>query len=113
MYTSKVILVLALSIAFNGCMSSAAKKHKTHVIEIKQMKFKPAMITVAPGDSVKWINRDIVAHTVFDDKSGVFESNVLQTGHDFTVSVSGNKKELQYVCTLHPVMRGQIKISDL
>ena len=35
-----------------------------HVVDVRQLQFEPAHLTVAPGDTVVWINRDIVPHTV-------------------------------------------------
>jgi plastocyanin len=33
------------------------------IIEIKQLKFLPAVVTVHPGDKIQWTNNDIVPHT--------------------------------------------------
>lgn len=35
-----------------------------HRVEIRQFEFVPDHVTVSPGDTVVWINRDIVPHTV-------------------------------------------------
>ncbi len=40
-------------------LSTAAK---VYTVVIQQMKFTPADLTVSEGDTVTWINRDIVEH---------------------------------------------------
>ena len=42
----------------------------THVIEIHKMKFQAGMLNVKIGDTVTWVNKDIVPHTATaNDKS--------------------------------------------
>ena len=41
-----------------------AEEPKTHIVEIKQMKFEPAEVKVHKGDRVLWINKDITNHDV-------------------------------------------------
>src|SRR5204862_476961 len=40
-----------------------AAASRTHTVEIRGMEFHPAELTVAVGDTIVWINRDIVPHT--------------------------------------------------
>ena len=96
-------LVVAL---LSSCGSGATDDPRTHVVEIKQMSFEPATLRVAPGDTVKWINRDLVAHNV---TSRNWKSPDLERGEHFSIRVSG---EAEYRCTLHPVMRGKIVIKS-
>ena len=90
----------------SSCGSGAANEPRTHVVEIKQMSFEPSTLTVAAGDTVKWINRDLVAHNV---KSRNWKSPDLERGEHFSIRVSG---KAEYRCTLHPVMEGKIVIES-
>src|SRR5687768_16670336 len=36
---------------------------KRHVVEIRGFEFEPAILQVSAGDTVTWINRDLVPHT--------------------------------------------------
>lgn len=108
--------LLALYIAgimLGGCNSSqhdsTQREVKTHIVEIKQMKFVPEQIEVNPGDSIRWINKDIVVHNVADEISDVWASPDLKTGESFSIEVSTAGS---YKCTLHPVMKGKISLNN-
>lgn len=96
-----------------GCNSSQneSTKHlpKTHIVEIKGMKFIPENMEVSPGDSVKWINKDIVAHNVTEEPSKAWGSPDLKPGESFITEVNTAGS---YKCTLHPVMEGKISLSN-
>jgi len=53
-----VLLVAALG---------GAAPPRTHTVEIRGMEFHPAELTVAPGDTVVWINHDFVAHDITEE----------------------------------------------
>ena len=46
---------------------SRATTGHTYVVEIRGSEFVPAQISVRTGDTIKWINRDIVPHMVYVD----------------------------------------------
>ncbi|MDX1640587.1 MAG: plastocyanin/azurin family copper-binding protein [Balneolaceae bacterium] len=95
------ISAIFLLSAFDG---NTSEQHQTHVVEIKQMSFVPKKLTVSAGDTVKWINRDLVAHNVSSEH---WESPDLEQGEHFAVEVSGNAS---YKCSLHPVMKGVVSV---
>ena len=41
------------------------------------MRFQPEVLTVAPGDTVVWVNKDLVPHTA-TSKAGGFDSKEIQ-----------------------------------
>ena len=101
------------AILIAGCNASqhdtAEHTVKTHIVEIRQMKFVPEEIEVEPGDSIRWINRDIVVHNVADATSdAAWTSPDLKTGESFITKVSTAGL---YKCTLHPVMKGKISLT--
>lgn len=109
MRSSIISFLLCLVVILCVNCSSKQSNSETHTVEIKQMRFVPVKIEVAPGDSVKWINRDIVAHNVAEEKNNLWQSTKLQNGDIFTIEV---KQEASYLCTIHPVMNGKILLSN-
>jgi plastocyanin len=81
---------------------------KTHVVEIKQMKFQPENITVRKGDSVQWVNKDITNHDVTEQSKKAWASSPLKTGESWGMVVT---ESVNYYCNLHQVMKGKITVA--
>jgi plastocyanin len=80
-----------------------------HIVEIRGMAFHPAVLEVRRGDTVVWINQDIVPHTATSTrKSGWSTGSLLQgqSGRDVPNAIG----EEPYVCELHPTMQGKLII---
>ncbi|SMO86674.1 Cupredoxin-like domain-containing protein [Fodinibius sediminis] len=105
MRSSIISILLCLVIVLCVNCNSKQSNSETHIVEIRQMKFVPAKIEVAPGDSVKWINRDIVAHNVAEETDNLWKSTELQNGDTYTIEIKG---KASYLCTIHPVMKGKV-----
>jgi len=75
-------------------------------VMIEGFAFQPATTTVAPGTTITWINQDSVAHTV---AIGGTESPRLNMGDSwsYTLDTAGT---FDYICGLHPSMKGQIVV---
>jgi len=87
--------------------SPAAALAGEHLVAIDGVKFEPAAITVRPGDTVAWSNKDPFPHTVTD--RGVFDSKEIAPGK--TWKWTARKPGVyDYVCTLHPNMKGTITV---
>ena len=71
--------------------------------------YSPTNFTATVGQAVTWINRDTASHTV-TSTTGLFASgNILPGGSfSFTFAKAGT---FQYVCTIHPWMKGTIVVS--
>jgi len=80
----------------------------THTVEIRGMEFHPADLTVAVGDTIVWINRDIVPHTATGTRRK-WDSGQLQQG-DSGRYVPRRAGRAPYTCTLHPTMQGMLII---
>ncbi|RYE41098.1 MAG: hypothetical protein EOP48_24180 [Sphingobacteriales bacterium] len=107
-------IVLAASVVF-GCNSGKDNKSdegnvrpKTHVVTIQQMNFSPAELSVNSGDSVTWINQDIFDHNVTAEGGDAWSSGTIARGASFTKVV---EKSSDYLCTLHPVMKGKLNVT--
>lgn len=89
-----------------GCLNSEARtRAQLHVVEIRAMKFEPAEILVNEGDTVEFVNRDVMIHDVTEAKNKLWTSTPLMTGGSYKKLVSGN---VEYYCSFHPTMRGKI-----
>lgn len=91
---------------FISCNSSnentSKSKHVVDTVNIQRMQFIPAVLKTNIGDSVVWINNDIVSHDV---KSKIFYSDTLNVGKSWKWVV---KDSADYQCSIHPTMTGKI-----
>jgi plastocyanin len=80
-----------------------------HVVEIRGMAFQPEVLELALGDTVVWINRDIVPHTATAEGSDAWDTGILASGDSarYVPLVAG---AATYVCRLHPTMRARLVI---
>lgn len=76
-------------------------------VVIKQMQFSPAVLNVKVGDTVIFINKDIVPHNVTEEKSRAFYSDTLPVGASWKLVV---KDSANYLCTIHPTMKGKLAL---
>lgn len=72
-----------------------------HVVQIRGMAFDPAVLEVQRGDTVVWINRDIVPHTATATRDSGWNTGPLLQGESGRY-VARRKGEDPYACTLHP-----------
>jgi plastocyanin len=78
-------------------------------VTIDDFAFAPATLTVSAGTTVTWINRDEEPHTVVAS-DGSFHSPGMGTGASFahTFATAGT---FDYVCSIHPMMRGTVVVT--
>ncbi|SDE93528.1 cupredoxin domain-containing protein [Limimaricola pyoseonensis] len=104
--------VLSSSLAALGALPvlvvSARAEGMVHEVTIQGFAFVPARISLAPGDSVVFTNRDLAPHTVTAE-SGAFDSGRLGMGQSvrMTFPAAGS---YPYFCAIHPRMRGAIQV---
>ena len=78
-----------------------------HTVEIKQMKFVPENIKVHAGDTIAWINNDIVVHDITEEKNKEWTSSPLPIGSTWRRVID---KSADYFCSIHVVMKGKIVV---
>lgn len=88
--------------------SAGAAIARTHTVIIEGMRFRPAVLVIARGDRVTWINRDLVPHTA-TAKSGAFNSGNIAPGASWTF-IARKAGTFAYFCSYHPTMKGRITI---
>jgi LPXTG-motif cell wall-anchored protein len=77
-------------------------------VTIRDYAFSPRSVTVRPGDTVTWTNRDGVRHSATAE-DGSFDTGLLARGEngEHTFREAGT---YQYVCTPHPNMQGTVVV---
>jgi plastocyanin len=85
-----------------------------HTVEIRQFKYDPQTISIRIGDSVKWINRDSIAHTATRADIPAFDTGPIAkdaSSAEFSFDQSSGSNGFEYICTPHPVMKGRVVVS--
>lgn len=82
---------------------------KSITVVIADFAFSPKTITVAPGTTVTWVNRDSMAHTVTSVPGGPVSSQLARgASYSFTFNTPG---AWNYHCSIHPGMTGEVIVS--
>ncbi len=91
-----------------GLAAGERAKPQTHTVTIEGMRFQPESLTIARGDTVVWVNNDLVPHTATSE-AGSFDSQIIQPEKSWTFTAS-KKGEFAYTCTFHPTMKGMLQV---
>ena len=80
-------------------------------VDMKDIKFVPADITVKVGQKIEWTNTDTPPHTVTSQtKSADFDSGTMQPGATFSYTPTKAGK-IDYICTIHAGQTGTITVT--
>lgn len=83
-------------------------KPSTHTVKMEGMRFHPDELTVAVGETIVWVNEDLVPHTA-TSRAGRFDSNEIEAGKSWRHTFS-RRGDFPYVCTLHRKMKGILHV---
>ncbi|MEO6869026.1 MAG: plastocyanin/azurin family copper-binding protein [Ginsengibacter sp.] len=88
---------------------SKERSERSHVdtVILKQMQFSPATLNVSKGDTVVWINQDLVDHDITSNTSKLFYSDTLKVGNSWKHVITDSAS---YHCSIHPSMIGKITL---
>lgn len=82
-------------------------------VDIVDVAFSPAAVTVGVGDTIVWTNTGAAPHTSTSDpgQADAWDSSTLTTGQSFsrTFSVPGT---FTYFCAIHPFMRASLTVRE-
>ena len=113
--TIRIGIVCAAFIASLGWLATTradlfagSSKDAPFEVKIDNYSFAPETITVAPGTTVTWVNRDDVPHTV-KSNDGTFKSKALDTDDKYTVTFD-KPGTFAYFCSIHPRMTAKIVV---
>jgi plastocyanin len=89
---------------------SAATQSTEQQVTIDNFAFSPQVLTVTPGTTVTWLNRDDVPHTATSsDSPAKFNSKAIDTDEKFSY-VFTQPGTYPYFCAVHPKMTGKIVV---
>jgi plastocyanin len=91
-----------------GLAAGDRPKSTTHTVTMEGMRFQPEALTVAVGDTVVWVNKDMVPHTATSDAGG-FDSKNIDGGESWRYTAR-SKGDFPYVCTFHPSMEALLHV---
>jgi len=108
--TALAISSAAFGLSDNRSALMAQEKSSAAEVKIDNFSFAPTTLTVSPGATVTWTNRDDIPHTVVStDDPKIFKSKVLDTGENFSFTFS-KIGTYAYFCSLHPKMTGKVVV---
>ena len=136
MLTNKFVLAVAagfLTIGLSACtalseygqssyynQSSSASKAENTVdaedadgiitVSIENFAFVPAQLTVSPGDTIVFVNKDGAPHTATAN-GGAFDTGNLASGESGSITVT-SAGTFDYFCAVHPAMKGSITVQE-
>ncbi len=106
MYLFRNAFLLLLSLTFWSSSSPEVYLPVTHTVEFRNMKFVPSDIQVKKGDSIVFVNKDMVIHNVTEEKKR-WSSPTIAPNDSWTLTV---KESFSYYCSFHPMMKGKVKL---
>jgi plastocyanin len=98
----------AIAFALAGAMSVPVHA-ATITITIDKLVYSPAEVTAKVGDTIEWVNKDVLAHTA-----------TAKTGDNWNVVIAPKKTgtlvlkkagAVDYFCTYHPNMKAWIIVA--
>jgi len=109
MSRTRVAVAAFVLVAAVACGAAAASMRTSGRTEIAMRgnSFRPRRAEILVGDTVVWVNRDIVRHDAV--KPGLFDSGELRAGESFAW-VAADTGLIEYRCTIHQRMRAEILV---
>jgi plastocyanin len=87
---------------------AASKAVSVHTVTIEGMQYQPQALTVRRGDRIRWVNKDLFAHTVTAEAGGFDSPEIApQSSWTLTARTAG---DFPYGCRLHPTMKATLTV---
>jgi plastocyanin len=103
-------LILPVLLLSASGAAPAAPPAAPVVVQMKDFKYDPALVTIVTGTAVRFVNDDQVAHSVTaSDKS--FDSGDFDAGKSWT-HVFDKPGTYAYYCDVHAFMKGTVVVTD-
>ena len=107
-----VAALIACGAVFTSCArtqtASDQPRPRTHTVRMEGMVFSPAVLTVKAGDTVVWVNKDLVPHSA-TSTSADFDSKVVTATNSWRHRLE-KTGDFDYVCSFHPTMTGKLTV---
>ena len=113
------LLFLSIGPSLENKMATLSPKAKINTAEktvarpaidtviIKGMAFIPGELHLRKGDTVVWINKDIVPHNITDFPSNKWTSETMAPNSTWKKQIDHT---IDYYCSIHPTMKGKITV---
>lgn len=105
--TLTVVGAMLCSTALASCAQSESATNRpqptTHTVIMEGMVFRPDVITVTSGDTIVWVNKDMVPHSATSAAAG-FDSKVIPPNQSWRYTVPQQTVDFDYICSFHPTM---------
>ncbi len=101
------ILCVRIACVLAPIIGAGIAHAETVKVTIEKLAYEPAEIHVKVGDTIEWINNDILAHTA--TVKGSWE--VMIPPKATASRRMDNALDSDYFCRLHPNMKGHITVS--
>ncbi|MYV53964.1 cupredoxin domain-containing protein [Streptomyces sp. SID3212] len=79
-------------------------------ISIKNFKFMPDKLTVAPGTKITVTNNDTTTHTLTAITDKAWNTGDIAPGKSATFTAPTKPGAYKYMCTIHPFMKGTLTV---
>ena len=86
----------------------ASRGPALHRVTIRGFKFDPDSLSISAGDTVEWVNQDIVPHTS-TARNAHWSSPSIQPNDSWrtVLTIPGSER---YGCQLHPAMQAKLEV---
>ena len=104
----KIVFLLLIIVLLTSCTKKQEIVQEENTVIIRDFAFNPSTIIINKGTEIMWTNEDSAPHIVKSE--GVFESGTLIKGDSFTF-VFNELGTYEYLCKIHPYMKGSIIVN--
>jgi plastocyanin len=87
---------------------SVSVQAETIQVTVQNLTFVPAQLNVKVGDTVEWVNKDILVHSA-TATNGDWDVNLPPNNAGHTVLKKPG--DVDYFCKYHPNMKGRISVT--
>lgn len=107
----KLAVIILVSSLVVSCSSSTdlADNVSVDTVRISMMKFNPEVINVNVGDSIVWINEDMVEHDVTEESKTWTSNSIPANDGVWKMEIT---EGFSYFCSIHPTMVGTVNINE-
>ncbi|MFC3569063.1 amicyanin [Paracoccus simplex] len=101
----------AITVPNAAAVPAAEVPAEAIVVNINKMKYDQPELKVKPGDTVYWINKEVMPHNVAFKKGEVgdepFKGDMLKKDQAYSITFN-EAGAYEYHCTPHPFMRAKV-----
>jgi len=108
MRAAVAVAVGAMALCAMASTAGERAEPRTHTVTIADMRFTPDTLTVSPGDTVIWVNKDLVPHTATSEPGG-FDSKSIAANQSWEYTPR-RKGAFTYICAFHPTMTATLRV---